>query len=165
MGGFYAYSSFNCFECIMNTVIWQIIVLQKKKKKKREKKKTIIHNNIIIRSDKMFFFIESVTFYEIQQFYRLFLFSNKISPWLSIQRKLKWNKEIYRYKNNANLTYNSKRHPNKSRYELSNSLHDPFSMIEPRSFHREQETSAGMETKTSIRWLHTITDYRATKCR
>lgn len=54
------------------------------KKKKREKKKTIIHNNIIIRSDKMFFFIESVTFYEIQQFYRLFLFSNKISPWLSI---------------------------------------------------------------------------------
>lgn len=123
-----------------------------KKKKKREKKKTIIHNNIIIRSDKMFFFIESVTFYEIQQFYRLFLFSNKISPWLSIQRKLKWYKEIYRYKNNANLTYNSKRHPNnQSRYELSNSLHDPFSMIEPRSFHREQETSAGMETKTSIR--------------
>lgn len=69
-----------------------------------------------------------------------YLFSNKISPWLSIQRKLKWYKEIYRYKNNANLTYNSKRHPNnQSRYELSNSLHDPFSMIEPRSFHREQD--------------------------
>lgn len=51
MGGFYAYSSFNCFECIMNTVIWQIIVLQKKKKKRREEEEGKNNNKLYTKID------------------------------------------------------------------------------------------------------------------
>lgn len=35
---------------------------------RKKKEKTVIQNNIIIRNDKMFFFIKSVTFYEVQEF-------------------------------------------------------------------------------------------------
>lgn len=60
MGGFYAYSSFNCFECIMNTVIWQIIILQRKKKKERKeeeegKKNNKLYTKLIQSCNKYYF--------------------------------------------------------------------------------------------------------------